>query len=87
MSEQKLTDKQLNMLIRASRPPVELAMVERKGGAIFRMLDRMQEAGLVTGPPYKITAKGKTALDAVKTWCPFCRRNHAGGYKCMGHHP
>lgn len=36
----------------------------RAGGAVSRMFDRMREAGLVTGPPYALTALGRVSLGA-----------------------
>ena len=38
----------------------------RSGGAISRMFYRLVAAGLVSGPPYKITAKGRKALAALE---------------------
>jgi hypothetical protein len=38
----------------------------RAGGAISRMFDRMHDAGLVTGPPYKPTEKALKALAEIE---------------------
>ena len=57
-----LTKAQRHMLERANPGPVLFDIVERKGGAAARMLDRLSAAGLVLGPPWRITAKGRAAL-------------------------
>ena len=87
MSEKKLTEPQIRILARAHRGRLYFTMVERKGGAMFRMVDRLAVAGLITLLPRRITGAGAAALDAARTWCPFCKKKHPGGYKCMGHHP
>ena len=38
----------------------------RAGGAIARMFDRMRDAGLITGPPYKPTAMALKALAEIE---------------------
>jgi hypothetical protein len=78
-----LTKAQRYMLDRAHPGPVQFNMVERKGGAAFRMLDRLCKDGLIQGPPYRATAAGVAALN-VPTHCPLCRKKHVGGFKFKG---
>lgn len=33
------------------------------------------------------TVSGGTFNTARHPWCPFCKCHHAGGDKCLGHHP
>lgn len=62
----------------------------RAGGAVSRMFDRLVAAGLLKGPPYEATPFGIKALEQYDNriaWCCFCKKKHAGGGTCMGHHP
>jgi hypothetical protein len=42
-------------------------------GLIFLLSDEMLEE--------------KANSDETIVWCPFCKKEHAGGATCMGHHP
>lgn len=59
----------------------------RVGGAIRRMCNKLSAAGLIEGPPWRITEAGRKAVDGAPAWCPFCKKRHVGGSTCMGHHP
>lgn len=60
---ERLTKRQREALIRVrDRGPSAWCRGSRAGGAVARMFDRLEEMGLVTKPPYQITAAGRAAV-------------------------